>query len=174
MKCGLIVLSILPLGLSASPVACPVGTALDYVAFGSSGCLDGKGTLLSNFQFSTNPAFPVPLGSVQVSPTAPDVTSEFSFISYASGLTLTFSPPFNPAPSQEVDLRIGLTISHTPPAPGTIVAYAMVPTFFPDVNSLGFQNGTATVTAGGMTEVIDAGGIAEAIGVGVNPSIETN
>jgi hypothetical protein len=146
---------VMPLVSSASPVACPVGTALDYVALGSSGCIDDKGALLSNFSFSTNPGFPVPLGSIEVSPTESDVNSVFPpYFRYASGLTLTFSPPFNPAPQQEIDLEIGLAVRHT--TVGQSVGYVIVPTFPPDINFLAFQNGTVTVTAGGMPEVFEA------------------
>lgn len=139
--------------LAASPVPCPVGTAADYTAFGSTGCIDSIGTVFSNFAFSTNPSIPVPLGSIGVSPAAPDVGKIFGGFNYASGLSLTFSPAFMPTAFQQIDLKIGFTATNSAPPAGTfaVVDYYLIPEFLGNGSGLFFQNGTATLTDGGMT-----------------------
>ena len=104
MVAGLLIAS-LPLEVFASPLSCQNGTAADYIALGSVGCLAGNAGVISNFEFSISPNFLLPLGSVQVSPLAQDVgLFGQQYSSTLTGLTLTFSPALAPTFGETIDL----------------------------------------------------------------------
>ena len=160
MVAGLLIAS-LPLEVFASPLSCQNGTAADYIALGSVGCLAGNGGVISNFEFSISPNFLLPLGSVQVSPMAQDVgLFGQQYSSTLTGLTLTFSPALAPTFGETIDLIIGYTVTFPVSRPIFDEGYRVNLTP-PGFRGLLFQNGTSTVRLDGAPFVsFDANSLA--------------
>lgn len=103
-------LLLLPRSSIASPILCPQGTAAEYIAFGSAGCLDRNSVLISDFTFASGGSAPVALSSVTVTP-GPQKYGPVQNV----GLTLSFSPaivfPVGARNSQTSTVDFGFKLS---------------------------------------------------------------